>query len=175
VSRRRPTVTRVANGSPRACASCGLPIIGGSKYAYDVDAGAAYHPEHGPDPSPFLDGSPSLGDFVNPDRSGIVLDDAVARQAPCIGYELRGRGAGPDLVFAKGIEGPLSDGQVEQFCGSDIRIRDVTPEQLERLSAFRESAALCSTEVDEAYPRGDRLAPYLSCMATELQRRGQPF
>ena len=124
--------------------------------------------------SPFLAGSPSIGDFVNPEQRGIVLDEAVAREAPCIGYELRGRGAGPDLVFAKGIEGPLSEDQVEMFC-SDIRIRDVSPDQLERLSAFRESAELCSEEVDETYDRGDRLEPYLSCMSRELRERGQPF
>jgi len=169
----RPIVHRVANGSARACAGCGLPIASGSGYVYDPEAGMTYHSEHGPDASPFLDGSPSLGDFVNPDRRGIVLDEAVAREAPCIGYELHGRGAGPDLIFAKGVEGPLAEDQVEQFC-SDIRIRDVTPDQLERLTAFRESAAFCSGEVDDA-PRGDRLEPYLSCMSRELRERGQPF
>ncbi len=167
-------VQRVANGAARACAGCGLPIASGSAYVYDGGAGMAYHSDHGPDASPFLDGSPSLGDFVNPAGRGIVLDEAVAREAPCIGYELRGRGAGADLVFAKGIDGPLSDDQVAQYC-DDIRIRDVSPEQLQRLTDFRESAELCSTEVEATAPGGERLEPYLSCMSRELRERGQPF
>lgn len=147
------------------------PVDGSEALATDAEVSAA---EAIVGESPFLAGSPSIGDFVNPDRRGIVLDEGVAREAPCIGYELSGRGEGPDLIFAKGIEGPLSDDQVEAFC-ADIRIRDVSPEQLERLTAFRESAELCSTEVDESFARGDRLEPYLSCMSRELRERGQPF
>lgn len=124
---------------------------------------------------PFLDGPPSLGDFLSQQQGGgYVVDPAVAREAPCIGFQLAANAppdAPPDLVFSKGVVGALDKDQVEMFCPT-IETRPLSDAQRDRLQAFTDASKTCSVEVAEL-PRGERLDPYLGCMSTELHRRGQ--
>lgn len=124
---------------------------------------------------PFLDGPPSLGDFVSQMNGspGFVVDPAIARESRCIGFQLQANAlpdAEPDLVFAKGIVGALDKDQVEMFCPI-IETRQLTDAQRERLSAFTDASGVCSAEVADM-PQGDRLEPFLSCMSAELHHRG---
>lgn|SRR5487761_1743327 len=126
------------------------------------------------DEDPFLAGDPGLGDFIS-QSPGLVVDPAVAREAPCVGYQLRGEGAEPDLVFVKGVVGALDQDQVQSFC-SEIEVRDLSPEQRERLAAFSEAAEVCKAEVADlpsGTDPGDKLPAYLGCMGTALRERGQ--
>ena len=125
---------------------------------------------------PFLNGPPSLGDFVSQMNGspGYVVDPAIARESPCIGYQLQANAAAdaePDLVFSKGVVGALDRDQIEQFCPT-IESRPLSDAQRERLAAFTDASEVCKVAVSDV-PQGERLEPFLGCMSQELHQRGQ--
>lgn len=123
---------------------------------------------------PWTHGDPGALDFLSQTRGspGFVVDEAVARESSCIGYDLRGRHEA-DLVFSKGVVGALDKEQIDTFCPT-IELREPTPKQRERLAAFREATAVCKQDpaVTGAAP-GEHLGPWLACMERELRSRGQ--
>ncbi len=121
---------------------------------------------------PFTVGAPGLADFL-PGDDGDVYDEALAREAPCIGYELKGPGTGPDLVYVKGVRGALSPDQIEQFCQRGVSVQETSPEMAQRIADFHEAASTCDARVREEYPEGEQLKPYVGCMGVELRERGQ--
>lgn len=126
---------------------------------------------------PFAVGYPTMLDFISPDEHGIVVDPAIAREAPCIGYQLKGEGTEPDLVYAKGVWGALDRDQIGQFCQT-IDVREPSPEFREHLAAFAESAHICHAEVaglPHGTAEGDRFPAYDQCMSREMRERGHPL
>jgi hypothetical protein len=118
------------------------------------------------DIAPFVSGPPSIGDFLSPSPAGIVVDPAVAKDAPCVAFELGGDGADADrLVFVQGIVGPLDEEQIATFCDV-VAIKDLSPELQARLAAFRDAADACKSE-------GSGLEQHLGCMSKELHKRGE--
>lgn len=117
------------------------------------------------------DGKPSLLDGLHHMRGkgGIVVDEAVARETPCIAYALTGKE--PDLYFSRGVVGALSETQREQFCPT-VELREPSPAQHARIVAMQEAAKVCEAEL-AGVPEGERLEPWLACMAREMRSRGQ--
>jgi hypothetical protein len=98
---------------------------------------------------------------------GVVVDEAVAREAPCVAYELGTR----RVVFSKGIVGALDLDQQALYC-AETEVKELSPKQKARLEAFRAGAESCHTSTS-ALPKGERLAPFLGCLSEELRKRGQ--
>ena len=122
---------------------------------------------------PWHNGRPSATDFLSKVRGspGFVVDEAVARDTPCVGYALQGPGTEPDLVFSKGIVGALDTEQRALYCPS-VEVRELTPGLKRRLTAFHESVGVCKQRIAKI-PRGDELGPWLGCMENQLRERGE--
>ncbi len=116
----------------------------------------------------FHDGAPSALDFLDHlnGGDGIVVNEALARESPCVAFELGAR----KLVFSKGVVGALDESQQALYCPT-TETRPLSAKQTERLRAFRESAESCRVMTAEL-AKGERLSPFLRCMETELRQRG---
>jgi len=123
-----------------------------------LEAGEGAEPWHdtATDFLPSMEGSP-----------GIVVDEGVARAAPCTRFDL---GEGKELVFSKGVVGGLDEGQRALYCPETIT-QPLSEEQQRRLRGWRESADVCKGEIAEI-PKGEKLQPWLGCMSRELSARG---
>lgn len=114
---------------------------------------------------------PTVADYAvfleKPDGDGIVADEQLARESPCIAYEVGQR----KLTYSKGVVGALTAEQTALYC-TDTEVRPLSEAQKERLEAFRESAETCHLQVEQL-PKGERLSPLLACMSKELEKRGQ--
>jgi len=167
----------VTRNGERACAACGTTV---PKYVWDTetktarctDCASALGMTNGGEP--LGAGVPSSVDFLSQMHGspGFVVDEAVARESSCIGYALKGKGTEPDLVFTHGIVGALDADQRETYCSTGVVLHDLTPKQKARLAAFKDSSAVCKTEIAEV-PKGERLEPWLGCMSAELRKRGE--
>lgn len=111
----------------------------------------------------------NLSDFLPAMQGspGFVVDEGVARATPCTEIELDG---GRSIVYSKGVVGALDDAQKALFCAETIK-KPVSEPQRQRISAFQDAADTCKGEIAEI-PEGDRLPPWLSCMAREARQRG---
>jgi len=96
---------------------------------------------------------------------GIVIDESLAKATPCRCIEYR---PGKRLCFSKGIIGALTDEQEKIYCPTIEEL--VSPGLERRLQGWMESVETCKAEI-EAIPKGERLAPWLSCMSRELAAR----
>jgi len=120
---------------------------------------------------PFLPGGPGLGDFIA-QSPGIVMDPAIAREAPCIGYHLAAEGPRADVVFVEGVRGALDQAQIESFC-SEVDLRELTPEMRDRLVALGDSRVVCRAEIADLTDPSAILDTYAGCMGREMRDRGQ--
>ena len=98
---------------------------------------------------------------------GIVVDSGLARQTPCRIVPLGDN----ELWYSKGIVGALNDEQKKLYCETGIENLEITAEIAERQRKVRETAIACQGSVQDI-PKGDRLEPFLSCMATDLSEKG---
>lgn len=97
-----------------------------------------------------------------------VVDPGVARDAPCVRFEL-GEGHLP-LVFQKGISGALNEENQALYCSQGYEDLPLDPADQERLRAFRESAVKCSTPETGTTPSS--INEYFACIGGELLDRG---
>ena len=97
---------------------------------------------------------------------GVVVNEAVAMASPCRCIEYR---PGKKLCFSKGIIGALSDEQEKIYCTTTVPLE--SPGLEKRLDDWMESVEVCKAEI-APIPKGERLEPWLSCMARELSARG---
>lgn len=100
--------------------------------------------------------------FALTDSPGIVVDEGVARATPCECLELDGA----EECFSKGVVGGLDEGQKALYCNPRVT-RPASPEQRERVALFES----CGRQV-KALPKGERLAPFFSCIDKEQRSRG---
>lgn len=117
-------------------------------------------------PTPLHEGPPSLIDLL-PRRGGYVVDEREALDSPCLRRELR---RGGDIVFSKGIVGPLDVEQQARYCSAGYETLPLTERQEEQLNRFAEAAHACKGEEGDE-PKGQRFPAYLSCMERELRAR----
>jgi hypothetical protein len=124
-------------------------------------------------PGPFASGRvPGAMDFVSQYRGspGFLLDEARARETPCLCYELESQ-RGRELCYSKGIIGALDPEQEALYCPTKEELQ-LTPAQRARIEAFQAGADTCKAAVQDL-PEGTRLEPYMACLHTELKERGQ--
>lgn len=122
---------------------------------------------------PFVNGPPSIGDFLGSGSRGVVIDPELAKVAPCVAFELGKAGEDEErLVFVQGVVGPLDDEQQAAYCDT-VAVRELSPELQTRLAAFRDAAAVCAIEEQIPEPGADHLTSHLSCMSRELRARGE--
>lgn len=121
-----------------------------------------------PQPEPWDTGSPSGLQFLSTlqGRPGFVTDEGLARESPCLAYEIDGR---QKLVFSRGIVGPLNDEQQAIYCET---VEAVKPSDslMARLEGFQEATIACRAELAELEP-GEDLEPGLACLSRELRSR----
>jgi len=96
----------------------------------------------------------------------IIVNEGVARATPCKCYPI---GDGKKLCFSKGAIGALDQEQRKLYCTEEIDLPDGGI--AERVKEFREAAKVCKAEI-ENLPKGERLDKWLTCMGTELEKRG---
>jgi len=118
--------------------------------------------------SVFHDGSPSALDFLSVLGSspGYVVDEALAREAPCVAFEL----GTTRLVFSRGVVGSLTDDQQALYC-SVTQTREPSEDQRARILALQESAESCRAAVDD--DAEGQIQPWLRCLREELRARNQ--
>jgi len=99
---------------------------------------------------------------------GIVVDADEAKAHPCIRMVLR---PGHELVYAKGIIGPLDDAQKALYCQQGYVERQPTEKQKARMQAMSDAAKLCRVE-SVAPTTEEHLVRYFSCLGRELKAKG---
>jgi len=102
---------------------------------------------------------------------GIVVDADIAARTPCTCYKVDEE---VELCFSKGVVGSLDEtqrgplGEPGPYCTEKIYKEEGI---VERVKKFKEAVEVCKEEI-EKYPKGEKLAPYLSCMSREARKRG---
>jgi len=104
---------------------------------------------------PYMHGSP-----------GIVVHEDVAKVSPCRCIEYQ---PGKKLCFKSGIIGALSDAQEATYCPTWEKME--SPGLERRLAGWMEAKDICKAEI-APIPKGEKLAPWLTCMSRELSARG---
>lgn len=98
---------------------------------------------------------------------GFVVDEALARESPCLAFEVGSR----RLVYARGVVGALDSEQQALYCET-TEARPLTEREEENLSSWRRAAESCQPEAEQ-FPAGERLQPFLTCIQRERRRREQ--
>lgn len=98
---------------------------------------------------------------------GIVVDSGLARQTPCRIVQLGDN----NLWYSKGIVGALNSDQKKLFCEQGFENVDLSPDLVDRQRKVRETAIACQGNVQDI-PTGERLEPFLTCMAKDLADKG---
>ena len=109
------------------------------------------------DTLPAMDGSP-----------GFVVDEGVARATPCTRIDL---GEGSELVYSKGVVGPLDAPQKALFCPETVD-KPVSEPLRRRHQAFREASESCKGEIADL-PEGERMRSWIGCISREAGKRGE--
>lgn len=111
--------------------------------------------------------SPSLIDFAvhaEGHSPGIMVNEAKARATPCTCYV----SDGSELCFSEGVIGALDKEQKEICCNPRIEL--TSGPLVERIKKFKEAVEICKAKIANI-PKGERLAPYLRCMAIEAEEK----
>ena len=98
---------------------------------------------------------------------GIVVDEGVARNTPCLRYDL---GNSSELVFSKGVVGALDDLQKALYCPSTVT-KETPPELREHLNQAREGIETCKAQI-AGLPEGEKITAWIKCIEREWRRRG---
>lgn len=134
-----------------------------------LERGKTQEPWQGPDPIPgynLAEWAPEA--FHSPGViGGIVVDEGLARETPCTRINL----GNSELWYSKGVVGALSENEKILYCATGVEDMPITEEMKHRQQVLMEATTICQKEV-EGLPTGDRLNPYMKCMATVAQKRG---
>lgn len=98
---------------------------------------------------------------------GIVVDAGLARETECKIVPLGNN----ELWYSKGVVGALDEEQKKLFCLTGTSQVNLPPELALRQSKVREIAVACQTDV-QSIPEGERLTPFLKCMAITASEKG---
>lgn len=100
---------------------------------------------------------------------GYVVDEEEARAAehPCLVYETEAKER--ELVFKRGIVGPLDERQRALYCTVEER-REVTPAQEAARERLAAAAELCKEQVADL-PHGEKMGPFEACLMGELKAK----
>lgn len=98
---------------------------------------------------------------------GIVVDEGKARESECRYIPLGETGR---LVYSKGVVGALSQDQERLYCDS-ISEMPVSPAMALRTRLMRDAAVICQQETNHL-PEGERLEPFMQCLAREAKKSG---
>ncbi len=91
---------------------------------------------------------------------GTVINAELARTTACIRVELGGKA----LTFSPGIDGPLDDAQVAEYCQTGYEPYALDAGQYKRIEATAEAARACATQSGSG--------AYFTCLAKELRKKG---
>lgn len=102
--------------------------------------------------------------------SGLVINEAKARATPCNCFTYKDR----EYCFSPGIIGMISSrenpDQIAEYCelGKSYEVKSGIKKRFESFAAAAEEAH----KKIEGIPKGEKLVPWLTEMAGELEKRG---